>query len=553
MNKLILISDFTISNFKNLIQSQSKQFEIVEAPLGQVYRSLHELTLELKQKKDKSLPVVFLWTMAEKISSHFQQSLHFQNVKLSSVLEELDPFIYAVRELAPLTRTLYLPEWAIDNSQCFGLSGNKYGLGPYSLLNAMNLYIAEKLADLDTVILMNSSRWLSTQGSWSPKLWYMTKTPFSNSVFEKATSDFLSYENQLSGGGIKLVVLDLDDTLWGGIVGDDGWKHLRLGGHDAVGEAFVAFQRDLKALKQRGVLLALASKNEESVALEAIDKHPEMILRREDFVAWKINWQDKASNIKQMVQDLRLGIDSVLFIDDNPIERSRVREFLPGIQVPEWPSNKLLYSQFFRSLNCFALQTLSLEDLQRTKSYQEESQREQAKQNYDSVDHWLKSLETTVEVSPLSEDNWQRVLQLFNKTNQFNLSTRRLSDSELKAWLSEGKKQVLAVRVRDRFGDAGLTGIISLDFTDKEKAYLSDFILSCRVLGRRVEDTLLHLACTLAKSEGASSIEARLIPTAKNQPCQEFMQQAGFQSNENNYIWDLKQTYPCPDSVNLLF
>jgi len=243
-------------------------------------------------------------------------------------------------------------------------------------------------------------------------------------------------------------VLDLDDTLWGGVVGDDGWQNLHLGGHDPIGESFVDFQRTLKALKDRGILLAIASKNEESVALEAMEKHPEMILRRSDMVAIRIDWNDKASNIQSIIQELNLGARSVMFIDDNPVERSRVKEFLPEVFVPDWPENKLLYTEKLRSLPVFNLDAISEEDLSRTQMYQQEVVRERSKAAFGEVETWLRSLETTVTAARVAEGDFARVHQLFGKTNQFNLSTWRPSEKELRERMQQPTFQLWSFRVR---------------------------------------------------------------------------------------------------------
>src|SRR5262249_44027937 len=225
---------------------------------------------------------------------------------------------------------------------------------------------------------------------------------FHSDVFVEAARDIKAALAGLGGAARKVVILDLDDTLWGGIVGDVGWQGLRLGGHDSVGEAFVDFQRHLKALTRRGILLAIASKNEEPVALEAIGSHPEMVLRAEDFAARRINWKDKAQNIVDLMADLNLGLQSAVFIDDNPVERARVREALPEVFVPDWPEARLLYSSTLVGLRCFDAPAISREDAERSRMYAAERQREDLKKQVQSIDAWLRSLETRARVEPLS-------------------------------------------------------------------------------------------------------------------------------------------------------
>ena len=254
--------------------------------------------------------------------------------------------------------------------------------------------------------------------------------------------------------------MDLDDTLWGGIVGDDGWQNLSLGGHDAIGEAFVDFQKELKALSRRGVLLAIVSKNDEAIALEAIDKHPEMLLRREDFVAWRINWTK--ANLEELVRGVNLGLDSAVFIDDNLSERARVRETLSEVLVPDWPEDKTQYVTALRALNCFNAVSVTEEDRSRTSSYVAERERQGSLNAVGSLDEWLQTLGLVVEVEELSSLNLPRAVQLLNKTNQMNLQTRRMPEGEIAAWSQESGCKVWTFRVKDRFSDYGLTGLASL-------------------------------------------------------------------------------------------
>jgi FkbH-like protein len=232
----------------------------------------------------------------------------------------------------------------------------------------------------------------------------------------------------------KLLVLDLDGTLWGGTVGDDGWRNLRVGGHDPIGEAYRDFQAALLALSKRGALLGIVSKNDEHIALEALYSHPEMILRAECFAGWRINWEDKARNIVDLAEELNLGLDSGVFIDDNPVERDRIRHALPAVLVPEWPASPASYCLALAAMDCFDAPVVSVEDRHRTVMYMAERERKQSLEEAPGLEQWLAGLGLTMDVELLSETNLPRAVQLLNKTNQLNLSTRRLSAREFLAW-----------------------------------------------------------------------------------------------------------------------
>ena len=546
--ELLLVSDHNLTNFASVINGVSGgRFMVRMAPLDQVIQVLHQAHPPARQ--------AFVWTLPERISSNFQQARAYRKVDPGSVLDEVDLFAEAIRNGATTLHTVYVPLWQIDPTERYGDDEMRADQGVHALLMQMNLRLCERLSDLSNVHLMNGQRWTHKAGTnaWSQRLWFMTKTPFSNEVYHAAAQDLQAHTEAALGMRVKLIVLDLDDTLWGGIVGDDGWQNLRLGGHDPQGESFVTLQRTLLALKDRGIMLAIASKNDHGVALEAINNHPEMVLREQDFVAMRINWKDKASNIADMVHELNLGLSSVLFLDDNPVERARVKEFLPEVKVPDWPANKLLYDQFLRALPGLDPGASSAEDALRTQLYADERARERSKASIADVDSWLRSLEMRVEAGPVSESDHARVHQLFGKTNQFNLTTRRLSDAELRALRAHPDHVIWSFRVSDRFGDAGLTGVLGMDLSHPHKAVISDLILSCRVMGRQVEETMLHVAHRIAKDAGRSLLEVGYVATPKNRPILEFLERSRLErSGHQVFTWLVEKDMPCPDTLQLM-
>ncbi|MCZ2443768.1 MAG: HAD-IIIC family phosphatase [Flavobacteriales bacterium] len=356
----------------------------------------------------------------------------------------------------------------------------------------------------------------------SPELWYLSKTAWHRTVTDRMAVYIAEIWKQWHGEAIKLVITDLDDTLWGGIVGDEGWEQLRLGGHDAVGESFVDVQKQLLLWKKRGLLLAIVSKNDEQTAMQAIDRHPEMQLRRTDFVNWKINWDDKAKNIQSLLFELNIGAQHTLFIDDNPVERSRVAQVFPDMMVPAIPTNKLAVPAFLKTLTRIpATGVLTNEDLMRSELYVAESQRKNSASVFADIETWIQSLETVVTIEKLSQTNLTRAAQLLNKTNQMNLRTRRMSDEVLWEWSVHPEHLFYTVSVKDKFGDAGLTGLIGISI-QQQTLMVEDFVLSCRVMGRGIEETLLGFVISLIPQNKRSEAKFSLIPTQKNNPCREF-------------------------------
>jgi FkbH-like protein len=288
--------------------------------------------------------------------------------------------------------------------------------------------------------------------------------------------------------------------------------------------------------------------------MEVFEHHPGMLLRRQHFVALRINWSDKAANVRALVADLNLGLQSTVFIDDNPIERARVRQALPEVLVPEWPADKLYSRRALQGLACFDAPVITGEDLERTRQYVTERQRTAAREEAQTFDDWLRSLETRVIAERLSAVNLPRTAQLLNKTNQMNLATRRLTEAELSAWAAGDGRQVWTFRVQDRFGDSGLTGIASLELHG-EAAHIVDFVLSCRVMGRRVEETMLSHLARAAGEVGARELVATYLPTAKNGVCLSFWaERSGFERRGEGEVFrrSLELAYPAPDGIELV-
>ena len=493
-----------------------------------------------------------VWTRPEAISETFARVCALERVDHERAIEEVRAYAAAIGRFAARARSVFVPAWVQPPfARGWGMLDHRPGIGAADLLARMNVALADALRDAPSVFVLDAARWLAAAGArgWSQKLWYAAKCPFAPAVIELAADEIAAALDGAGGRARRLVILDLDDVLWGGLVGETGWSDLTLGGHDHAGEAFADFQRALKALTIRGVQLAVVSKNDEAAALEAIDRHPEMVLRRGDFAAWRINWDDKAQNVAGVLADVNLGAESAVFIDDSEAERARVRGAVPGILVPEWPSDPARFREALESLQCFDAPALTSEDRARAGMLADERSRRAALAAADTLDDWLRSLEIAISVETLAPANLDRAGQLFNKTNQMNASTRRLSAGELAAWAAAPEHCLLTFRVRDRFGDYGLTGIVGLELAGS-RARLSDFLLSCRVMGRRVEEAMLHVAAAHARARGASTLVAEVVPTARNRPCLDFFLRSGMrQTCEHAFEWDLSQPYARPDSV----
>jgi FkbH-like protein len=546
---LHLISDFNLETFGNSLANDDSppRVAITSAPFGQVFPAL------LQPHSDPS-DFALVWTSPGKVIPAFEAALQYGEVQEDRLTSELNEFVHCLQQAQNHFRALFVVSWTLPAYQRGNglLSMRKHG--PRRLLLQLNLMLAEQMENCPSIYLLDAQRWLDAGGkkSYNPKLWYLTKSPFQPQVYSAAARDLKAAISSVLGSSRKLLVVDLDNTLWGGVVGDLGWENLRLGGHDYLGEAFLDFQRTIRTLRNRGILLAIASKNEESVALEALTKHPEMVLRPEDFAARRINWNDKAANIAELAEELDLGLQSVVFIDDSPLERARVREALPEVYVPEWPDDKTLFASTLGEMECFDSAYATTEDASRHAMYATEAQRKRARAGVSSAEEWLLSSRTVVKVEEFCDANRERVVQLLNKTNQMNLTTRRLSGQELQNWVQPGNRKLWAFRVSDRFGDSGLTGIVSLEI-QQGVAHIVDFVLSCRVMGRNVERVMVACAAQHSAALGLEELRAQYLPTAKNRPCLGFWTSSGFahEERENRFTWSLRQPYPFPRGIEV--
>jgi FkbH-like protein len=546
----VVLADFTIADLAVRLEddSESPSMKVVQSPFDQVIPQL------LQGPPADAADFCVVWTRPDAVSPAFRRVLAAESATDDEILKEVDVFCDLVVQAAPKYRMVFVPTWTMaTHHRGLGMIDARPGGATWSL-NLMNHRLMQRLSSSGQIFVLDASRWLDAAGrpATATRAWYMGKVVFQGATLAEAAKDIKAAARGLAGQARKLLVLDLDDTLWGGIVGDAGWENLRLGGHDPEGEAFVDFQRLIRNITKRGIVLGIVSKNTEAVALQAINSHPEMVLKQNDFVGWRINWSDKAKNIADLAADLNLGLQSVVFIDDNPVERARVREALPEVLVPEWPEDKLLYPSAFLSLRCFDTPVISKEDAERTALYAAEKNREASMADVGSIDEWLMSLDIRVTAEPLSAANLPRTTQLLNKTNQMNLTTRRQTEAELTAWVNSSARALWAIHVSDRFGDAGLTGILSVEATDAG-CQIVDFVLSCRVMGRKVEESLLALAVQWANERGLGKVIATVKPTAKNKPCQDFFAASGFDVDPSGlvYTWDSATLYSVPAPITL--
>ena len=352
------------------------------------------------------------------------------------------------------------------------------------------------------------------------------RVPLTPSAFAALADEYMRFLHPLTGRVCKVVAVDLDNTLWGGIIGEDGATGIKVG-VDYPGSAYLAVQHELRRLRRRGILLALCSKNNWAEAKEVLDAHPDMVLRTEDFSAIRVNWDDKAANLRAIAAELNLGLDAVALLDDNPVEREWVRTQVPDVHVIEVPDDPIGMVDALRRSPMFERLELSAEDRARAEQYRAERERAQAAVAAESVEDFLRSLDMSAELADLTPSTLTRVAQLTQKTNQFNVTTRRYTEEQVSRFSAQAGHLVRTVRVRDRYGDNGLVGVL-MAATANGRCEIDTLLLSCRVIGRQVETLLLADAEAFARRTGAMVLAGRFIATAKNAPASSVFEAHGF-------------------------
>jgi FkbH-like protein len=398
------------------------------------------------------------------------------------------------------------------------------------MVEAFNRRVAE-WAHSGAVVLVDTARLAATVGleNWDePRHWHASKLLFSPDMIPVYGDLVARTLAAVCGQTRKCLVLDLDNTLWGGVIGDDGLTGIQLGQGSAAGEAFVAIQRLALELRARGIVLAICSKNEEEAARLPFREHPDMLLREEHIAVFQANWTDKAANLRAIAVTLNIGVDSLVFLDDNPAERAQVRRELPAVAVPEIPDDPALYPRVLAAAGYFEAIAVSQEDRERAAYYQSNAQRAATLQASGDMNSYLSSLNMTCAIGFVDPITRPRVAQLINKSNQFNLTTRRYSEAEVAAVEADPKRHAVQVRLADTFGD---NGIISVIIVDKAAGAweIDTWLMSCRVLGRRVEEAVLNHLAAAARAAGASALVGRYIPSAKNKMVAQHYEKLGFE------------------------
>jgi FkbH-like protein len=448
---------------------------------------------------------------------------------LQGTVERMERIWSAIE--ARSTALVLQSNFVFPTERLFGNFDHKVADSLYSVTAEVNSQITERTRSHTGVVVNDIeavASWVGRRTWFDERLWFLAKTFCALEHLPLVAENMVQIVLASRGRVVKCVILDLDNTLWGGVIGDDGVNGIKLSSH-GEGEPFHLLQSFFRELSRRGVLLAVCSKNDITNAMSPFLNHPEMVLRREHIAAFVANWDDKAQNIRRIQETLKIGLDSIVFLDDNSFERNLVRELLPGVIVPELPEDPADYLTAISVLNLFEITSFSSEDLKRTEMYRVDSQRREEQASYANVEDFLTSLDMRITIESFDDYHLPRIAQLIQRSNQFNLTTRRLSEHQCRAIMQDGAGWLAVyAKLSDRLGDHGLISVVACCVSGSDLA-IRDWLMSCRVLSRTVEQHLMRYVFDCAKRLGLSRVTGEYVPTPKNAMVRDFFAQFGFE------------------------
>ena len=446
--------------------------------------------------------------------------------------------------------TLVITNFNIPSYSPNGIIETKSEFGFHEMIHEINESLRNIVKNQNSIYVYDFNQFVSKYGEkniFDYRQFHLGSIQIAFNYIPYFAYELMSYVKTMLGVSRKCIVLDLDNTLWGGIVGEDGFDGIELD-QTSNGKAFVEFQKQLLSLWQQGIILAINSKNNFDDAMKVIREHPDMILREKHFASIQINWDDKAQNIKQIAEEINIGLNSIVFFDDDKLNQERIKQEFPEVLTVDMPNDPSQYSSILTNLNDFNALQRTEEDTKRGVMYAQQRQRKQFENTVSNLDQFLKQMDIKVKIKQSNGFLIPRISQLTLKTNQFNLTTRRYQEEEIRKFSKDENFEVGCAQVLDKFGDNGITGAYIVK-KNETNWILDTFLLSCRVMGRGVEDAMLSHILKDAKNNGIEEFKAEFIPTLKNKPAENFLSDFGFRKHDNFWVYDLKNDIKSPNHL----
>lgn len=552
-----ILCSFTINGLEETLRVKSAEKDVDCISYVGGYNQYNQEILNLKSNLYKFSPdVTFLIIDTRNILGDL-----FLLPYSVSVLERKNFVEKKLKEIQNLANTftnntkskLVIANFAIPTYSPHGIFETKSEYGYHQMIEDLNNGLINFFVNSSSVYIYNFNGFVSRYGEeniFDYKQFFFGDMKISLDYIPYMANDLMGYVIGFLGLSKKCIVLDLDNTLWGGIVGEDGFNGIKLG-PEPPGNTYLEFQRVLLSLYQRGIILAINSKNNFDDALKVIKEHPYMVLREEHFASMKINWNDKVSNMRDIINELNIGTDSMVFFDDDPVNREYMKLNMPQILTVELPQDSSQYVQIIKKMNEFSVLNITDEDVKRGKMYVEQRKRSDLEQSVPNLEVFLKNLELRLLIKKANEFTIPRISQLTLKTNQFNLTTKRYQESDIRKFSEDNNYLIGCLQVEDKFGDNGITGVFIINKENPKEWFIDTFLLSCRVMGREIEKGMLGYIINKAKENGAEQIKSQFITSQKNKPIENFLPDCGFQKVDNYWIYSLKKPFTIPEFLTV--
>lgn len=542
--KVAFLSSFTINGIEEALRVKCAESDIACATYTCGYGQYNQDIFNQSSKLYEFSPdITFIIIDTRTVMSTLFYTPYATpvNERRSYIDKRVADFVNLVRIFKNRTDSkLVLTNCSIPTYSPYGICEGKSEYGLREMVYDFNAKLSDAFRSDPQVFLFDFNSFVSKYGEVNVldyRQFLVGDIKVSLSHIPHLAEELMGYIKANLGVNRKCIVLDLDNTLWGGIIGEDGFDRIDLS-LKPPGMAFVEFQRVLLALYQRGIILAINSRNNEDEALKVIREHPYMVLREENFATMKINWSDKISNIKEIAEELNIGLESIVYFDDDPINRELMSKAIPQIMTVSLPYDPSLYASTLMRINDFNTLAVTSEDMKRGQMYKQEQKRIELKNSVSNVEDFLKQLEIKVTMKKANNFTIPRIAQLTLKTNQFNLTTRRYQEEDVQTFASDQNKLIGCAQTKDKFGDSGITGVYIVNKNPAEKEWFIDtFLLSCRAMGRGIEDVMLGYILNKAKEEGIIKVKAEFIPTKKNKPCEQLLPDFGFQKEGEQWVY----------------
>jgi FkbH-like protein len=537
--RIALLATFTVRGLKDVISVKCREISLRSEVYEADYHQIHQEIMGQNSGLCRFDPhITFLLIHPGFVfGDHLVDLLQDRNKRDFYIHRKLDEYVRVVhRFLKNFSGFLVISNLKGFSYSPLGISDEKVAFSVKDLVSFFNSRLKEEFQENKRVFIYDLDGFFRRYGEYhitDEKFYYIADMFIGPEYLSLLGEDLMGYVKPLCSKNRKCLVLDLDNTLWGGVIGEDGFDHIKLD-NKSPGNSFMDFQRHILELHKRGIILAVNSKNNYEDAVEVIRRHPFMVLREEHFACMKINWNDKVTNMKEIARELNIGMDSLVFVDDDPVNRALIKEAMPEVLAIDLPEDPSLFVRTLKQLNDFNVLQVTDEDFKKGEMYHQQRKREELKSRVVNIDDFLTSLGQKVDIQRADSFTVPRISQLTLKTNQFNLTSRRYSEDDIQKFSESPDHLVYTVKVSDKFGDSGYVGVFIVRKASKAEWVIDTFLLSCRVIGRKIEKVMLNAIFKMARTEGVKTVVGEYVPSKKNGQTSNFYPEHGFAALDHN-------------------